>query len=265
MNFFQCSLIIFLFNLSFSGVSSGQQLPGAKTSPPTTAELKERSKLLLARQSDFHKGVQNGTVKPYADLRSEWAKLTNLVSAVKFLQTKIAKGDGDVDALSRQLYDLLQKIGPYLDEATVPDAIALKKRPMSAKQVSENRRIVDAIESMTLPKPDKRGGPRLKLVGPQTRFTVLFLSVPIQVQAPPESTVYFEADAGGHFQSNGLAVADLTADKSGTATAYWVSDGDAAGESVVTISSPQAVHRLSVPINVVDPRLRIPAGFNPPF
>ena len=179
------------------------------------------------------------------------------------LQEKIAAGDGDVKALSKRLYDILQEAGPYLANASVPLPIALKKRTMTTKQVTDDRRISGIISKLTLAKPDKTGGPRLQVVGTDSRYTILFLSVPITVKGPPEAIVYFESEAGGHFQSNGLAVAEVKTDKAGLATVNWISDGDAAGHCFVNISSPTAVNRDLIQIKVVDLKIMTPAGFKP--
>lgn len=226
-------------------------------------ELRERSQDLIKFQAEFAKGIEDGSIDRFAELRSKWPELEKQVTELTAIRQKINADEGDVDGLTKELYAKLQNLGPYLDSAYMPDEVVLHMPRLSDAQVAEINRVSDEIQGAESAVADDSGGPRMRLLGLNKRFTMLFLSVPVEIQAPPGSTVYFDSEAGGHFLSNDLAVKKVEANEQGIAQVHWISEGNASGEAGVEILSPEAVNRIYLSIRVVDLKLQLPKGFTP--
>ncbi|NRB76332.1 MAG: hypothetical protein HRU46_18380, partial [Verrucomicrobiales bacterium] len=251
------SILVLVVGLATLASGEGSALPDGKG----LDELRQRSQAALKRQAEFVKGVQDGSIDRFADLRSKWPELEKQVAELKRLQEGGASGGSDSERLSKELFEGLQSVGTYLETAYVPDEVALNIPRFSDEQVAEINRVTNEMQDAEPAEPNAAGGPKMRLIGSNTRYTLLFLSVPIEVQAPAGSPVYFYSSAGGRFLSNKIAVKKVIADDNGVASVQWVSEGGASGEAAVEVLCPEAVNQVNLLIKVVDLRLEIPKGF----
>ncbi len=102
---------------------------------------------------------------------------------------------------------------------------------------------------------DRAPESRYVALGPGTLYTLTHLSVPLEVKAPPSSTVLFHTHGGGLFP-NKLPLISVIVDQTGIARTEWITHGDAVADNIITVRSPQAPTLGEFGITIVQLKLR---------
>ncbi|MDD9952014.1 MAG: hypothetical protein OXT67_10680 [Zetaproteobacteria bacterium] len=201
--------------------------------------------MVLKNNATYWKGVTDGSIVPWSELREEWPKH---VATVAKLQKDHAAILNETDpkkreALSVPFFSALQLIGPYLQASDYRNT-DLSLTPDEAKEL-------DALESADIgPAPPDPNGKTLQALTPTEVFTLLDFSVPLEIKGPPETEVFLSSGGGGVFENN-LTMQRLKTDKQGLARSSWVSRGDSVGLSMITATSPACGNELAWQIEVV--------------
>ena len=207
--------------------------------------MRKRAQLVIKRHADHRKGVAEGKIIPWAELRAEWPKWeTQVLNLQRSHAAMIAETDPKKRLpLSKAFFAALQPIGPFLQPAT----FRRSDLSLTPKQAAELETLEFADTGPALPDPK---GKMLKTLTPTDVFTLIDLSIPIILRGPPETEIFLSAGGGGSFE-NGLPMQRIKTDKQGIAESSWVSRGDSIGLSVLTASTPMCINEINYQVEVV--------------
>ena len=201
---------------------------------PNLDVLRDRVADLRKQQAAYLKNVADGIATPFPEIaearpqhEKEVAALTQSLGAVAAEEDPLKR-----EALSKALFAALQPIGPLLRYA---DYVKGYENVLSPAQLAEYQRLEAAWEAAAVNHPPKTLP--LAVVGPAQLYTLTHLSVPLIAKGAPDSTILFSAQGGGQF-SNSLPIIEVKTDKTGLATAFWSTKGDAIAECAIDLLSP---------------------------
>ena len=210
----------------------------------TTALEQMRKRALAAQQAHmaFHKKVSEGKLDPWGELRKKHQQITALLPQLtKDRDAIFAEQD---PARRRELIlafqVAMQAVGPYLQPASYQKA----DLSLTAQQQAELQRL---SSNEAISNPDSESV--LKPLTPDHAYTLTSIAVPVEVQAAPGASIQFRSGGGGEFQ-NGLPMQEIIADDKGVARTSWLTQGDASGAVMITVTSPQAIAPINFDIRV---------------
>jgi len=257
--------IILISLLASAGISFAQQGVRELIDTPDNRERLEKAEELTRNQLDsltllaekakdpaFRKvlefqirhittkaGVAAGDVRLFPNIVANWqtyqAHLEDMKSLVEELNTEVTPARKA--EIQSNLLKVLEVVGPYLKSATHEEA---------------ERRILDKAEQTTMKqlaaefnKTDSDGSAEseeLRLLTSDHPYTLKFLPIPIQFEAPEGTEIIVSAETGGHFE-NELSKIRIKADENNRATTWWMSTGDAVSTSTILFKSKKYTGR----------------------
>jgi len=217
-----------------------------------TNQMKQRISQLHKIQADFIKKVAEGKVKPFETRRNELKQNAAKIAQVKQDYTKylsFKEGSDQRTEAAASLQKLVDEVGQFLLHADHPLGVD-NTVTLTAKQVAEIEKVEAAIMKVRDTPTDPES--RLLVVGPNERSTLLYLPVPITVQAPKKAKVYLRSIAGGGFES-GSPVIEREADENGLINTAWISRGDGVADCQIEIIAEGVPEDEWMTIRVVQP------------
>ncbi len=219
---------------------------------PRIDAMRDRIKDLHKSQAQWFADVSSGKVIPFEHIVKNRplheVELQKLKDSLATLAT--VKDPKENKQLASSLYHAIQPLGFLLEPALpgdVPDF------PLSGAQIEELKSIDQSLAGeLEDPGPDS---PKLTPVPLAPIYTIVGLSVPLEVHTQPGIDIVFSSPDAGVFE-NDLSLVAVRADEDGIARTEWRSRGNATGDAQVIATTPGLDLETSFSVHIMDLKLR---------